>query len=245
MRTLKPLFHSATLLFLLAGLARSSALHGAHAAQPNTLTDSEKQAGWKLLFDGQTLQGWRLYKQPTPPAEGWRVENGELRKLHGVKGGDIITSAAFLDFELTWEWWIAPAGNNGVKYLVSEERQSAPGHEYQMIDDAKHPDALRGSKRMTAAFYDVLPPSPNKPTRPPGQWNQSRIRVKGQLVEHWLNGAKVLEYELESPAVQAAIGQSKFKDSPGFGKKIRGPIMLTDHNDEARFRNIKIRELNP
>ncbi len=98
---------------------------------------------------------------------------------------------------------------------------------------------------MTASFYDVLPPSSNKPVKPAGQWNQSRIRIQGGLVEHWLNGAKVLDYELESPAVRSAISQSKFKDSPGFGRKIRGPIMLTDHNDEARFRNIKIRELTP
>ncbi len=222
-------------------------LHGQGSLPPtiNSLSQAEKDAGWKLLFDGRSLQGWRLYGKEAAPTAGWRVENGELRKLAGVKGGDIVTTEMFLDFDLRWDWWIATNGNNGVKYLVSEERKSSPGHEYQMIDDARNPDALRGGKRITAAFYDVLPPSPTKKAVGAGQWNHSRVQVKGRLVEHWLNGDKVLDYELETPSLMDAIRQSKFKDSPGFGAKIRGPIMLTDHNDEARFRNIKIRQLSP
>ena len=211
---------------------------------PNTLSDSERKEGWRLLFDGSDLHGWRSYRGAEAPANGWRVEHGELRKLPGIKGGDLVTREKYSDFELSWEWWIAPEGNNGVKYLVTEERPSAPGHEYQMIDDKTNPDALKGPKRMTAAFYDVLPPSADKPVKPAKEWNFSRILVKGQHVEHWLNGKKVLEYELGSPALKAAIAESKFKSSAGFGEKIAGHIMLTDHQDEARFRSIKIRDLS-
>jgi len=216
----------------------------APAAQPlNTLTAEEKAAGWKLLFDGQSLQGWRLYNQKTAPGSGWRIEDGLLKKLANQKGGDIITEASFDDFDLTWEWRIAPAGNNGLKYLVTEERPSAPGHEYQMIDDDENPDGKSGPKRQTASFYDVLPPAEHKPLKPVCDWNVSRVLLQGNHVEHWLNGMKVLEYELGSAAVQAAVAKSKFKNSPGFGTKLKGHIMLTDHQDECCFRNLKIRPL--
>lgn len=230
--------------FALLGLTIGMLVAEPTGPTPNSLSDAERKDGWRLLFDGTDLHGWRSYRGTDAPANGWRVENGELRKLPGVKGGDLVTREKYNDFELSWEWWIAPEGNNGVKYLVTEERPSAPGHEYQMIDDKTNPDALKGPKRMTAAFYDVLPPSADKPVKPAKEWNSSRILVKGQHVEHWLNGKKVLEYELGSRAIQAAIAESKFKSSVGFGEKIAGHIMLTDHHDEARFRSIKIRELS-
>ena len=213
------------------------------AAEPNQLTASEKKAGWKLLFDGKTTKGWRGYKQTALPAKGWRVEDGVLKKVRGERGGDIITDEKFDDFDLTWEWRISPAGNNGIKYLVTEDRPSAPGQEYQMIDDARHPDAKVGPHRATGSFYDVLPPSDDKPLKPVGEWNQSRVLIQGNHVEHWLNGKKVLEYALGSDALKTAVAKSKFKNTPGFGEKIKGHIMLTDHGDECSFRNIKIREL--
>lgn len=214
------------------------------AAQPlNTLTAEEKAAGWKLLFDGQSLQGWRLYGRKTSPEAGWKVEDGLLRKLPKQRGGDIITEAKFEDFDLSWEWRISAGGNNGLKYLVTEERTAGPGHEYQMLDDAVHPDGKYGPKRQTASFYQVLAPTADKPLKPVGEWNASRVLIRGNHVEHWLNGAKVLEYELGSEAVMAGVANSKFKNAPGFGTKIRGHIMLTDHQDECWFRNIKIREL--
>ena len=215
------------------------------AAEPNQLTASEKKAGWKLLFDGKTTKGWRGYKLSAMPAKGWRIEDGILKKVGREQGGDIITEEKFNDFDLTWEWRISPGGNNGIKYLVTEDRPSAPGHEYQMIDDTKNPDAKVGPHRGTASFYDVLPPSDDKPLKPVGEWNQSRVLIQGNRVEHWLNGKKVLEYQLGSDAVKAAIAKSKFKGSPGFGEKIKGHILLTDHHDECWFRNIKIRELSP
>src|SRR5688572_15927615 len=123
---------------------------------PNTLTASEKTAGWRLLFDGRTLDGWRGYRRNTAPEAGWKIEDGTLRTVAKVKGADIITTRSFNDFELSWEWRVAPAGNNGVKYFVTEDRPQSPGHEYQMIDDAKYPGKLK-PEQLTGAFYDVLP----------------------------------------------------------------------------------------
>lgn len=213
----------------------------AATAPANSLSSDEKAAGWKLLFDGKSLAGWRAYNKPaTPPAAGWKAEDGVLKKLAGVRGGDIVTEEQFGDFDLVWEWRVAKGGNNGVKYLVTEQRPSAPGHEYQMIDDAGHPDGRLGAKRQTAAFYDVLPPSADKSLKPVGEWNVSRVVIRGHQVEHWLNGARVLAYELDSEALRTAVAASKFKNAAGFGTKIRGHIMFTDHQDECWFRNVKI-----
>ena len=219
------------------------ALHCA-AAELNQLTPDEKAAGWKLLFDGKTTAGWRGYKKQAMPDKGWKVEDGLLKKVAGEKGGDIVTEQTFRDFEFAWEWKVARGGNNGVKYFVTEERAGAPGHEYQMIDDLGHPDGKLGAKRQTASFYDVLPPSADKKLNPPGEWNASRIIVRGNHVEHWLNGAKAIEYELGSDAVKAGLAASKFKSAPKFGDKIDGRLMLTDHADECFFRNLKLREIS-
>ena len=216
------------------------------AGEPNTLSPEEKAAGWQLLFDGKSLTGWRAYKTPKGAPEigpGWKVQDGLLKKLAGVKGGDIITEKQFDNFELTWEWRVEPGGNNGVKYLVTEQRPGAPGHEYQMLDDFGPKWEKIPAKDKTASFYQVLAPVEDKGYKPAGEWNSSRILVKGNHVEHWLNGKKAIEYELGSDAVKAAVAESKFKKYPDFGTKIKGHIMLTDHQDEAWYRNIKLREL--
>lgn len=225
----------------IAALLATQTLHAADSV--NALSADEKAQGWRLLFDGTSLNGWHLYAKKGPPEAGWKAEGGLLKKVAKQRGGDIVTDQTFGDFDLRWEWRVAAGGNNGVKYLVTEQRTSAPGHEYQMIDDAGHPDGKLGAKRQTAAFYDVLPPAADKPLKPVGEWNSSRILVQGNHVEHWLNGKKVLEYELGSDAVKAAVAASKFKNSAGFGTKISGHIMLTDHQDECWFRNLKLREL--
>jgi len=232
-----------TKLTLLALTLSAATLAAEETEKFNTLTAEEKGGGWKLLFDGKSTQGWRSYRKNTFPDKGWVVEDGLFKKVAKVHGGDIVTDARFEDFELRWEWRVAPGGNNGIKYLVSEERPGAPGHEYQMVDDQRHPDAAKGLKRVTASFYAVVPTPESRPSKPAGEWNDSRVVVKGNQVEHWLNGAKVLEYELASEALKAAIAESKFKDAAGFGTKLKGHIMLTDHGDECWFRNIKIREL--
>lgn len=210
-------------------------------AAENKLTPAEKSAGWTLLFDGQTMNGWRPYAGK--PAGGWEVKDGTLHAIANVKGTELITEKKFNDFEFSWEWKLPRAGNNGVKYFVTEARPSAPGPEYQMLDDVGHPDGKIGPHRQTAAFYDVLPPAADKPLKPVGEWNTSRIIVKGNHVEHWLNGKNVLSYDLGSAAVKAGLAKSKFTKQAGFGEKIVGHIMLTYHQDDCWYRNIKIREL--
>ena len=213
----------------------------------NQLTAAEKKAGWELLFNGTSLDGWRAYKRSDAAGTRWKVDEGFLRVDPGdgkdTRGQrDIVTTATFNRFELTWEWRVAEGGNSGLKYFVLEDMDSAIGHEYQMIDDERHADAKVGPHRQTAAFYDVLPAS-NRPLRPAGQINQSRIVCDGKTVEHYLNGTRVLAYELDSPALREAIAKSKFKDVARFGKLQNGHILLQDHGDKVWYRNIKIRRL--
>jgi hypothetical protein len=222
------------------------------AAQPhdpaaNTLTAAEKKDGWILLFDGHSLDGWRGYKKPDTTDSRWKVDGDSLtlppdngKDTHGQR--DIITKDTFDQFELVVDWKIAQGGNSGIKYFVLEDRDSAIGHEYQVIDDERHPDAKVGPHRQTAAFYDVLQAN-DRPLKPAGEWNTTRIVVRGQTVEHWLNGKKVLQYELNSPALNAAIEKSKFKGMERFGKRQNGSILLQDHGNQVWFRNIKIRRL--
>ena len=210
-------------------------------AADNQLTAAEKAAGWTLLFDGKTLNGWRPYANK--PAGGWEVVDGTMHAIAKVKGTELITEKKYNDFEFAWEWKIPVAGNNGVKYFVTEARTKSPGHEYQMLDDVGHPDGAIGPHRQTASFYEVLAPAADKPLRKPGEWNQSKIVVRGKTVEHWLNGKNVLTYELGSEAVKAGIAKSKFKNDAGFGDKIDGHIMLTYHQDDCWYRNVKIREI--
>lgn len=210
------------------------------AEEINTLTPEEKTAGWQLLFNGKDLSNFRQYGSEKEPGSGWKIEGGILKKVAVVPGGHIITKEKYGDFTLTWEWKIAAKGNSGIKYLVLENRTTAPGPEYQMIDDNGHRDGKIGAHRQTACLYDIFPPSADKKLNPVGEWNSSKIVVKGKTVEHWLNGVRVLTYELESEELKAAIAKSKFKKANGFEKKVEGHIMLTDHIDECSFRNIKI-----
>jgi hypothetical protein len=224
-------------MFLAAGLVTAA------DQNPNLLTAKEKAAGWRLLFDGNTLQGWRGFNMPGLPEAGWEIQDHLLKTVPKAKGKELITVDKFKDFEFSWEWKVAPAGNNGVKYFVTESRPGAPGHEYQMIDDESNPDGKVGLHHATAAFYDVIPAPAERPLKKAGEWNQSRIVVQGNKVEHWLNGKKVLVYELGSEEVKAGLAKSKFAKYADFGTKIEGPIMLTYHNDECWYRNIKIREI--
>lgn len=209
----------------------------------NELTPEEKNAGWQLLFDGKTTTGWRGFNKSTFPEKGWLVKDGELQLESGSKAGDIITEERFSQFDLAWEWKLPKGANNGLKYFILEERGEAIGHEYQMIDERDGHKS--GPKHRTASFYDVLPPAADASLKPPGEWNSSRVLVHGNHVEHWLNGKKVLEYELGSEAVLKAVHASKFKGVPGFGQSQNGHILLTYHNDPVSYRNIKIRPLPP
>jgi hypothetical protein len=198
-------------------------------------------AGWRILFDGKSLEAWRGYKTPTVPA-GWRVESGVLAK--DKPSADLVSKDEFGDFELEFEWRIGTGGNAGVFYRGTEEYEhiywSAP--EYQLLDDPNAPD---GRSRLTSAGADYgLYPSPAGIVKPAGEWNSSRILVRGAHVEHWMNGQRLLEYEFWSPDWEAKVKASKFKDWPNYGRALKGHIGLQgDHTGDLAFRNIRIRAL--
>jgi hypothetical protein len=229
-------------------LAASIALAGAVAAQgPNQLSATDQKTGWTLLFNGTSLDGWRAYKRPDASGTRWVVKEGLLCLDPGdssdTRGArDIVTSKPYSQFELAWDWRVSAGGNSGLKYFVLEDRDAAIGHEYQLIDDTKHPDAKVGPHRQTAAFFEVWPAA-DRPLKPAGEWNTSRVVVRGNDVEHWLNGTRVLAYTLDSPALREAIAKSKFKDVERFGKPQNGLILLQDHGDAVCYRNVKVRPL--
>ncbi len=207
----------------------------------NFLTDEEKQAGWRLLFDGQTPDGWHTYNKETPPA-GWQVQDGCLVRMG--PGGDIITDEEFQDFELSIEWRISPGGNSGIMYRVTEDH-GAPwetGPEYQILDNAEHADG-RDPLTSAASCYALYAP-PRDVAVPVGFFNKGRIVVQGDHVEHWLNGVKVVEYELHSPEWNKLYQGSKFHTMPDYGSRPKGGIDLQDHGDKVWYRNIKIRIKN-
>jgi hypothetical protein len=242
-----------TVTLLLLALTLIPALAAARQqAAPNTLTKEEKAAGWKLLFDGKTTQGWRGFRRDQFPTAGWAIENGTIKHLSGEgaqsqQGGDIITVGEYDNFELRLEWKLAPGGNSGIKYLIDEKMvqtgHSGLGFEMQVLDNERHPDAKEGhdGNRTAGALYDLIPPQ-KQVAKPVGEWNQVRLIIHGNHVEHWLNNVKVVEYELGSARLKSLIAQSKYKDIPGFGEVRKGHILLQDHGNEVWFRNIKIRE---
>ncbi len=221
-----------------AAVAQQASTNG--PATLNALTTAERAAGWRLLFDGKTTAGWRGWKMDSMPS-GWQVVDGTLKRVKPA--ADIITTDKFRNFELSLEWNIAKNGNSGIFYRASEDDDaiywSAP--EMQVLDDAGHPD---GQSRLTAAGADYgLYPSPAGVVKPAGQWNQVRIVVNGKHVEHWLNGVKVVEYELGSPDWEAKVKASKFASHAHYGRNAEGYIGLQEHEYPVAFRNIKIRVL--
>jgi hypothetical protein len=225
-------------LFLALSLCAISVI----AAEPNTLTADEQAGGWKLLFDGKTTAGWRAIGKKEFPTKGWVVEDGILKHIAKAGGGDIVTADDYESFEFSWEWKIGPAGNSGVKYNLVDPNK-ALGCEYQMLDDEKHPDGKRGGGlHQTGGLYDLIAPLEKKAS-PVGEWNASRIVVKGNKVEHWLNGGKTAEFELGSEGLLTLVAKSKYKGAAGFGTKKKSPILLQDHGDAAEFRNLKLRTL--
>jgi hypothetical protein len=240
-------------------LAAAAAVAAGPVEKNNQLTAEEKAAGWRLLFDGNSAELWRGWNLKGMPAKGWSVADGCLRcaKTDGRPnggGGDLVTVEEFTDFEFRWEWRISKGGNSGVEYFLfkrdkgakplyqGDDGRSLVGHEYQLLDDDAYRGTKNGPDRMTAALYDVVAPAgAAKKLRPVGEWNESRLVVRQNHVEHWLNGAKVLEYEVGSPAVNAAIAKSKYKGVAGFGAKRTSSILLQDHGEEIWFRNMKVR----
>ena len=213
---------------------------------PNTLTEQEKQEGWRLLWDGQTGEGWRSIKQDAFPAKGWEMADGVLTvlpKSAGGGAGDIITRTTFTNFILKADFRLTEAANSGIKYFFDPKVNGGTTLEYQVLD-AKHPDATKGrdGNRKVASFYDVMPAVGAKP-KPVGEWNSAMIVSNGKNVEHWLNGEKVLEFERGSAAFRAAVAQSKFSKHPNWGEQASGHILLQDHQDKVSYRNLKIKVL--
>jgi hypothetical protein len=228
----------------------------------NRLTRAEKKEGWKLLFDGKTLNGWRGLGRDHVPVGLWIIENGMIKKAESpreailpdgrpIEGGDLMTVDTFENFDLKFEWKVNKSGNSGLKYNVSEEmsqkygsQYSALGFEYQLLDDGD--EAYKGvlkPAQFTGSLYDLIP-AENVSLKPVGEFNSSRIIVKGKHAEHWLNGSRVVEYDFGSGELEDAYRVSKFNTIPGFTDKRKAHIVLQNHNDESWFRNIKIRVLD-
>ena len=196
---------------------------------------------WKSLFDGKTTNGWRNYKKQTV-GPGWTVVDGILTRS-GENAGDIITVDKYRNFDLELDWRIAEGGNSGIMYHGTEDNdyiwQSAP--EMQILDDARHADGKSELTSAGSAF--ALYPAPRGVVHPAGQWNKARLLVNGNHVEHWLNGKKMVSYDIGSADWNEHVANSKFKTMPNFGKAPEGHISLQDHGDKVEFRNIRIRVL--
>lgn len=206
----------------------------------NTLSADEARDGFRLLFDGVTTGGWRGYRRPSIPA-GWVVAEGALTRV--APAGDIVTLEQFANFELRLEWRVQAAGNSGIMYRVVETLAESwhTGPEMQVLDDVGHPD---GRDRMTAAgSCYALYASPPGVVKPAGEWNAVRIVANRSHVEHWLNGVKVVEYDVGSADWLARVQASKFRAWPEFGRASRGHIALQDHTDHVSYRTIRIKEL--
>ncbi|MFD2742203.1 MULTISPECIES: 3-keto-disaccharide hydrolase [Sphingobacterium] len=220
--------------------------------KPNHLSAAEKKAGWHLLFDGNSADQWRSVRDQNFPAQGWKVGDGiiKVQKSDGgesTNGGDIITRDKYAVFDLSFEFKLTPGANSGVKYFVTLKEQtvgSAIGLEFQVLDDALHPDAKMGrdGNRTLASLYDLITSKrDDRARRPVGQWNRGRVVVDADNnVTHYLNGVKMVSYKRGSQEFKDLVAKSKYKDWENFGEAKEGHILLQDHGDEVSFRNIKI-----
>ena len=220
----------------------------------NELTQAEIKDGWTLLWDGKTTEGWRGAKLDVFPANGWVIEDGVLKVLpsdgaESANGGDIVTTRQYGSFILSVDFKLTPGANSGIKYFVQPDLNkgegSAIGCEFQILDDELHPDAKLGvaGNRTLASLYDLIPAAKENVEYAKYDWNNARVVVRGKKVEHWLNGAKVVEYERDNQMFNALVAYSKYKVWPNFGNFETGHILLQDHGDEVWYKNVKIKEL--
>jgi hypothetical protein len=228
----------------------------------NVLTETERQQGWKLLWDGKTTDGWKGAKSDQFPEKGWIIKDGDLivqpsAGAESANGGDIVTKKLYGNFILELDFMMTESANSGIKYFVNtglnKGEGSAIGCEFQILDDAKHPDAIQGIKgnRTLGSLYGLIPANgqyynPDLPVvkyvNATGQWNRARIVVNGSKVEHYLNGCKIVEFERGTQEWRALVAYSKYSDWPAFGENKEGNILLQDHGNEVAFCNIKILE---
>lgn len=255
------------------------------AGENNSLTPAEKSAGWKLLFDGKTFNGWVDPSRKTPPGDSWTIDGDSIKAKSDPRiTEDLFTTDTFGDFDFQFEWKIAPGANSGLKYLIQgtvwleeKTKTAAPrfeiamgqvmakpqfrkdlkpgekaqdyvvGFEYQMIDDSAHRDAQRGGRYQAGALYDMIPAT-QPAAKKPGEWNQGRVVVRGEHIEHWLNGAKVVDGNLTDSRIRESV-EKRWEPAPKLKEMLLSrsrkqcPISLQNHGDDAWFRNIKIRRL--
>lgn len=245
------IFACATLLiFLNTGNSINGQLNNSVVKDiDNRLTQKELKEGWKLLFDGNTSAGWMNARSKTFPSGGWEIKDGTISIKPGSgSGGDIVTKDKYKNFELIVDFMYTPGANSGIKYFIDTETNNGDlasiGCEYQILDDKLHPDAKLGiaGNRTLAGLYDLITPK-NKRDNGPDKWNRATIIVKGNHVQHWLNGQMTVEYDRNTLAWKELVATSKFKTSPGFGEVTEGRILLQDHGDVVSYKNIKIREI--
>ena len=246
---------SSVLLMLVTALAAPAVAQQV----PNTLTHAEARDGWKLLFDGRTLTGWRGLGYDSIPTAHWRVVDGAIMKVASgnvpkmpdgqpASGGDLMTISSWMNFELAFEWKVVPGANSGVKYNVDElmsmktSNHAALGFEYQVLDDNEAEDSKIPSHRA-GSLYDLIPAPADRTLKPVGQWNTARIVFRGKHGEQWLNGRKLLQFELGTPRMDSLLAKSKYRSIAGFADKRAGHIVLQDHGDAAYYRSIRIREI--
>jgi hypothetical protein len=205
----------------------------------STLSIARAEGEKVPLFDGKTLAGWSAPDGAKP--EGWLIEDGGVLHFNG-KGTVILSDKEYTNFELEWEWKLAEGGNNGLKYWVTKIGKEWLGIEYQMIDDNKHADGLKGGSHNTGSIYDIFDSAKDKILKPIGEWNTSRVVVNNGKIEHWLNGKLASSADTKTDEWKAHLAKSKFKSKAGFAPG-HGKLMLTAHGDPAWYRNIRIREL--
>jgi len=225
--------------FVGAGMVRAVPASGSQPSPaPNTLTAAEKSAGWKLLFDGKTIDQWRGYKQAVP-SPAFTVQDGAIVRV--ADGPDLISVDQYTSFDFRFDWLIGEGANSGVMFRVTEAEDETymTGPEYQLLDNARHPDGQ--SPLTSAASLFALYPAAKDVTRPVGTWNEGRLLVANNHVEHWLNGERIVTYDIGSADWNAKVAASKFKDWAGFGKSAQGHLALQQHGFKVAFRNLKIK----
>ncbi len=219
---------------------------------PNTLSEKEKKQGWNLLWDGKSFNGWRGIYQESFPSQGWIIEAGELicrgnEMPDSLRGGDIITEQKYQSFELKCEFKIKDKANSGIKYFVDESLKSSSKHglglEYAILDNENWPYDKPDYNRTCGSLYDLVRAPVNAKVKPMGEWNECRIIVDGNHIEHWLNSVKTVDIEKNSDKYYQLLQKSKYANIKGWGEFKNGHILLQDEGPRTSFRNIKIREL--
>jgi len=258
-----PMNHKLLSLFALIAFAARVALAQAPPANPEdkpedkkeeikvyTLTDEERAAGWQLIFDGKNNYALRGLTFNDFINRGWKIDRGSLFCVKEIKdmglmtGGHLITTSQYSDFEFAFSWKLAVSGKSGIMYFATGTAKNPEGFLYSIIDDVHHPDGLKGGPiRRTGALYNIIPPSVDKKLNGPDQWNEGRLVVQGNHVEHWLNGGKVVEYDLGSPEFAKQVVASGVKPWKGFGQKFKTALVIMDDGEEVEFRNLRIRPI--